>query len=137
MSTPSQHQESCTSKVSRTNIYLDQQYVDHHSYIDYANVERDDLCVIKEAALLGNGSSSSGLGGSTRAKPSAISERCNVTLFPYKVSSPHYVNIHTGWLVYHLFTSSAHPHHGIGMDSNSDTSYYCSLCTASRDTRSR
>ena len=89
MSNPSQHQQSFTSKVSRTNIYLDQQYVDH-SYIDYANAERDNLCMIKDAALLGNGSSSSGLGGSTRAKPS----------FPYKASSPHHMHIHTvGWCI--------------------------------------
>ena len=69
-------------------MYLGQQYVDH-SYIDYANEKRDDLCVMKEAALLRNGSSSSGLDGSMRAKPAAISARRNSVLpFPYKVSAP-------------------------------------------------
>ena len=72
-------------------MYLDQQYVDH-SYIDYANEKRDDLCVMKGAALLRNDQSSSGLDGPTRAKPSAISERCNSVLpFPYKVSAPHHM----------------------------------------------
>ena len=122
MSNPSQYQQSFTPKVIRTNIDLDQQYVDH-SYIDYANVERDNLCVIKEAASLADGSWSSGLGGSTRAKPSAISEKCNNT-FPYKVGSPHHdMNIHTGWLVYWC-NSSAYLQYVICMNSKSDTSYY-------------
>ena len=119
MSNPSKQQQSCTSKVSRTNMYLDQQYVDH-SYIDYANEKRDDLCVMKGAALLRNDRNSSGLDGPTRAKPSTISERCNSVLpFPYKVSAPH----HMIWTSIYKCSSSACYVHIICIDSNSDTSH--------------
>lgn len=91
---PPNQQSSTTSAV-----HSHQQYVDH-SYTDYANVDEDDLRLMKEAGdtkggiaqskllLLQRGSSRGPSHGPSRARPVAHSENGNSVLpFPGKVRS--------------------------------------------------